>query len=194
MSSPGASSDADRSVIVFREVTAESWKDLEDLFERRGSPKSCWCMVWRATSTEARHTDGKSRKRAMKERVDAGTPVGLLGYLDGVPVAWCSIAPRCTYRAGLAGAQPDDARENVWSVVCFFVEREHRGQGMFRELLDAARRHAMDRGATILEAYPVDEDSPSYRFGGFFPAFEKAGFVEAGRAGSRRRVVRLRLV
>jgi GNAT superfamily N-acetyltransferase len=151
-------------------------------------------MVWRATPAEARHADGTSRKRAMKERVDAGAPVGLLGYLGGVPVAWCSIAPRCTYRAGLAGAQPDDAGESVWSVVCFFVERQHRGQGVFRELLDHARRHAIARGATILEAYPVDEESPSYRFGGFFPAFEKAGFVEIGRAGARRHVVRLRLV
>ena len=99
-------------------------------------------MVWRATVVEARHPDGRSRKQAMKRRIDAGTPVGLLGHLDGVPVAWCSIAPRSTYRAGLGSVREDDAKENVWSLACFFVKREYRGKGAFRALLDAARAHA----------------------------------------------------
>jgi len=53
--------------------------------------------------------------------------------------------------------------------------------------------HAYDlvEGARVVEAYPVAPDSPSYRFMGFVPAFEKAGFREVGRAGSRRHVMRL---
>ena len=92
---------------------------MKKLFESRGGPKSCWCMVWRANSDEAKHTDGRSRKEAMEGRVTAGVPVGILAYLDGEPIAWCSIAPRDTYRR-LGGV--DDARErreSVWSVVCF---------------------------------------------------------------------------
>ena len=46
-------------------------------------------------------------------------------------------------------------------------------------------------GATVLEAYPVDPDSPSYRFMGFVPSFAEAGFVETGRAGERRHVMQL---
>jgi GNAT superfamily N-acetyltransferase len=117
--------------------------------------------------------------------------VGILGYLVGKPVAWCSIAPRPTYRnlGGVAGA----ADENVWSLACFFVTRQYRGQGMTARLIGAAVDHARARGATVVEAYPVDPDSPSYRFMGFVAAFKKAGFVEAGRAGTRRRVMRLQL-
>jgi hypothetical protein len=179
--------------LVFREVTAETWGDFERLFESRGGPKSCWCMVWRAAGEEARRTDGRSRKAAMQKRVIAGVPVGILGYDGDVPVAWCSIAPRATYRAGLADAQPGDAEEDVWSLVCFFVTRATRGADALRQLIGAARAHARAHGATILEAYPVDAGSPSYRFGGFLPSFQQQDFVQIGRAGTRRHVVRLRL-
>jgi hypothetical protein len=43
------------------------------------------------------------------------------------------------------------------------------------------------------KAYPVDADSPSYRFMGFVPVFAEAGFAEVGREGKRRHVMRLKL-
>jgi hypothetical protein len=82
---------ADR--MVFSEVTHDNWHDFEGLFECRGGPKACWCMVWRATPAEAKPPDGLTRKAAMKARITAGTTVGLLGYLNKEPVAWCSVAP-----------------------------------------------------------------------------------------------------
>ncbi len=173
--------------VVFHEVDAERWADFERLFESRGGPKSCWCMAWRATPEEAKRTDGRSRKAAMARRVAAGVPVGLLGYLDGEPVAWCSVAPRSTYRRLVGDDSPD---EGVWSIVCFFVVRRLRGRGMARRLVEAAAAHARARGATVLEAYPVDPDSPSYRFMGFVSMFRAAGFQEVGRAGTRRHVMR----
>ena len=148
-------------------------------------------MVWRATPQEAKRTDGASRKAAFTRRVRQGLPVGILGYLEGKPVAWCSIAPRQTYRN--LGGVAEAADENVWSLACFFVTRQYRGQGMTARLISAAVEQAWARGATVVEAYPVDPDSPSYRFMGFVAAFKKAGFVEAGRAGTRRHVMRLQL-
>jgi hypothetical protein len=59
------------------------------------------------------------------------------------------------------------------------------------QLLRSAIEHAARNGATIIEAYPVDADSPSYRFMGFIETFNKAGFQEVGRAGQRRHVMRL---
>jgi len=57
----------------------------------------------------------------------------------------------------------------------------------------AAIAHAARRGARAIWAYPVDPDSPSYRFMGFTGLFRRAGFVEVARAGSRRHVMRLGL-
>ncbi len=150
-------------------------------------------MVWRATPAERRRTDGASRKAALRRRVQAGVPVGLLGYLDGEPVAWCSIAPRPTYRPLGGPSLPGEAPERVWSLVCFFVVRRLRGQGIMKRLIEAAVEHARRKGATAVEAYPVDPESPSYRFMGFTPVFAAAGFREVGRAGTRRHVMRLGL-
>lgn len=137
--------------------------------------------------------DGKSRKRQLKLRVTNGTPVGLLAYLKDEPVAWCSIAPRSTYRrlGGIDG--PDQHPEKVWSLVCMFVTRRLRGKGIMAYLIEAAVKCARAKGATVVEAYPVDHDSPSYRFMGFVPSFAAAGFHRAGKEGIRRHIMRLRL-
>jgi GNAT superfamily N-acetyltransferase len=69
-------------------------------------------------------------------------------------------------------------------------KREYRGHGISKRLLLAAVDHAAHNGATIVEAYPVDPDSPSYRFMGFVDTFSKAGFQKVGQAGQRRHVMR----
>ena len=124
----------------------------------------------------------------MMDLIAAGTPVGLLAYEGGEPVAWCSVAPRDTFLKLAPDQGPD---EQVWSITCFYVPRRRRREGLSGALLDAAIAHAFDRGAAAVEAYPVDPDSPSYRFMGFRDMFVRRGFRETGMAGSRRHVMRL---
>jgi len=170
------------------EVDAARWPDLQRLFESRGGPKNCWCMVWRGQPEDRK--DKASKKAAIERMVRADVPIGLLGYLSDQPVAWCSIAPRRTYRELGGIVRAGEPEESVWSLVCFYISRELREQGMMKQLLHAAVGHARQRGACAVEAYPVDPDSPSYRFMGFIPAFAAYGFVEVGLAGSRRHVMR----
>ncbi len=178
--------------LTFRPVDRSTWADFERLFQARGGPKYCWCMVWRATPEEARRRDGASRKQAMRRRVQSGVPVGILAYCDGQPAAWCSIAPRATYRP--LGGPEEAPGENIWSLACFFVPRPLRGQGLVAELIREAEAYARRGGATILEAYPVEEGSPSYGFMGQVRWFRQAGYREVGRAGTRRQVMRKQLV
>jgi GNAT superfamily N-acetyltransferase len=179
--------------LVFHEVDQGRWADLERLFQSRGGPSYCWCMVFRATPQEVPRRDGKSRKAALKRRVRAGVPIGLLGYLDREPVMWCSIAPRSTYRRLGGKIDAADDHETVWSIVCFYVTRPLRRQGAMARLIEAAVAQARKRGATVVEAYPVDPEAPSYRFMGFTSTFKAVGFREVARAGTRRHVMRLRL-
>jgi predicted GNAT family acetyltransferase len=74
-----------------------------------------------------------------------------------------------------------------------YIPRVLRGRGLAHALIAAAADYARREGATAVEAYPVDPESPSYRFMGFVSAFEAAGFTEVGMAGSRRHVMRLTL-
>lgn len=169
---------------TFTPVDEQNWTDLEKLFESRGGPHNCWCLVWR-------HAAGKSsltkpgKKKALKNFVENQLPVGLLAYDGEEPVAWCSIAPRETFRE-LGG---DDVLAGVWSLVCFYIRRDYRGTRMTEALITHAVSYARSNGARFVEAYPVDADSPSYRFMGFRSTFEKLGFEFRHRAGSRRHVM-----
>lgn len=177
--------------LTFRPVTKARWADFEALFSHKGAPSYCWCMAWRTTPEEAKQHSGAERKPMMRRRIMKGAPVGLVGYLKGEPVAWVSIAPRETYR-NLGGPEADDG-EKIWSLACMYIHRRLRGQGYGLALIEAAKAYAAKRGGTVLEAYPVAPDSPSYRHMGFVPAFERLGFKHVGKAGSRRNVMRLPL-
>jgi len=171
-----------------REVDRDGWRDLVRLFEAPGGPKYCWCMAWRPMVNRTREDGSRRRRAALQRRVRDGTPVGILGYLGDEPVAWCSVAPRETFRP-LGGVPGPDA--GVWSLVCFYIPRRLRRKGLMGRMLQAAIETSRRHGATVLEAYPVEADAPSYRFMGFVPLFRAAGFKSTGRAGSRRRVMRL---
>jgi predicted GNAT family acetyltransferase len=173
----------------FAEVTTATRGDFERLFEAKGGPSYCWCMAWRELPGRREHVPNDVKKQVMTGLIEAGTPVGILAYLENEPVGWCSVAPRETYRK--LSPQQDDSEPGVWSIACFYVPRARRGQGLGRALLDEAVRHAFANGARVVEACPVDRTSPSYRFMGFREMFAAAGFRETGRAGSRRHVMRL---
>jgi GNAT superfamily N-acetyltransferase len=177
--------------LVFRPVTQATREDFIAVFAGPGGPKYCWCMAWRQSNAEVKVASGPARKKQMLGRIDAGTQVGLVGYAHGEPVAWVSIAPRDTYRP--LGGPEAEAQENIWSIVCMYARRALRGQGAANQMIAAATAYAKANGATSVEAYPVDPDSPSYRHMGFVPAYARQGFTEIGRAGTRRHVMRLTL-
>jgi GNAT superfamily N-acetyltransferase len=173
----------------FREVDSSNWSDFVKLFESKGGPSYCWCMAWRPLPGDRNQATNADRKKAMNKLVEAKTPIGILAYEGERPVGWCSIAPRETYRP-LNGDTYEGVQDSeVWSLVCFYVPRELRGAGLGKQLLDAAVKTARKHGAKVVEAYPVDPDSTSYRFMGFVPNFARAGFTETKRAGMRRHVM-----
>jgi GNAT superfamily N-acetyltransferase len=171
--------------LCIRPVEPKLWLDFERLFEERGGPKNCWCMVWRDYGRSEDANDKDSRKAGMRARIVSGAPVGLLAYLDDEPVAWCSVAPRHSFKTSLDGKAAATTADS-WSLTCLFVKRAHRGTGVSDRLIEAAIDYARSGGATRLEAYPVDPESPSYRFCGFVGQFDRHGFVDEGRVGTRR--------
>ena len=174
----------------FHPLTSDRWPDLVELFEHHGNPGYCWCMTWRATSTEYKQLDSAGRKRALHALVKSRIPLGILAYCEGEPIGWCSIAPRETYarlEKSTTIKRVDD--QPVWSVVCFFVRRDVRGRGLARQLLQAAVEYAAEQGAQIVEGYPV-EPGQSYQFMGSPAIFKAAGFREVARAEHDRPIVR----
>ena len=172
-------------------VTKERWPDLVQLFDRP-IVRTCFCQFYRKVG--AGTGAGQQNRRAMKALVDRGSVPGLIGYEDGVPVAWVSLGPREDYaklRRSPVMKPVDD--QPVWSIVCFFVDRNARGRGLSQGMLEAAVDYARSRGARLVEAYPVDKDQRGHPDDMFFGAksiYDRAGFREVARRKPTRPVVR----
>ena len=182
------------AAFAFHPLTPDRWHDVVKLFGPRGACAGCWCMFPRNTTAEGK-TSGAPNRRAFKKLVDSGIPPGLLAYDGDEPVGWVAIAPRAEYRRFERSRilQPVD-QQPVWSVPCFFIAREHRGRGLTTALLGAACDWARDRGASIVEGYPVDTHgkiyAPTFAFHGVVATFTAAGFHEVLRRSDRRPIMR----
>lgn len=187
--------------LTVQPLTPGRWPDLEAVFHARGCSvaRGCWCMYYRRSGSRGSLPPGTTHAQAnraeLKALVDAGNPPGLIGYRGKVPVGWVSLGPREDYaklqRSPVMKAVDD---RPVWSIICFVVPSEHRGQGVAQALLAAAVDYARKRGATLLEAYPVDRPGRSSDDSMWFGAksmYDAAGFVEVARRKPLRPVVRL---
>jgi len=191
--------------LVARPLTPERWPDLERLFGSNGAYANCWCTFQRQTGREfsAGCARGGAGNRALLHSLtDAGRVPGLIGYQGDEPVGWVSVGPRTefgrTLRSPITRLAADEAADAaVWSVVCFWMPRGRRGQGIGRALLAAAVRHARERGAAAVEGYPVDTRGKripnSSAFTGTLDLFRSAGFSRISERVDGRPLVRLEL-
>lgn len=153
-------------------------------------------MTPRLTRAEYERDKGEANHRSLIDLVEAGAQVGVLGYQGQVAVAWCAIAPREDY-SSLARSRilkPVDALP-VWSIVCLFVDREHRRTGVSTAMIRGAAEHAFRSGANIVEGYPVEPKTaampPVFAYTGIAAAYRKAGFSEVARRSETRPIMRL---
>lgn len=185
------------SELVFQPVTLRQWPDLQKLFGPNGADSGCWCMWWRQTREEFDRRHGEPNRKSMESLIRAGEVPGILAYHKGQPVGWCSVAPRERFPVldRSPNLKPVDA-ERVWSIVCFFIPRQHRRRGLSGHLIRAAVEYARSRGAPAVEAYPVDprysSSRPASAFTGLADAFLAAGFREVARRSPRRPILRWR--
>jgi GNAT superfamily N-acetyltransferase len=154
-------------ITQFHPVTPERLADLRRFSESHGKFRYCSCMRWRMTSSEYQRSTKQERVAALEKLVCQEIPVGVLAYVDGEAVGWCSIAPRHTYTAlERFRALPRIDDTPVWSVACFFVDRHFRRQKVTAGLLKAAVEYARSQGATAIEGYPVEPGSRLYTYMG----------------------------
>jgi GNAT superfamily N-acetyltransferase len=148
-------------------------------------------MAWRLKAAAFGKGKGGANRRAMRRLVRSGSPVGVIAYEVGAPVAWCSVSPREAFvrlAASRVLSSPDD--RPVWSVSCLFVAKGRRGTGISSQVLKLASEHYAKKGVEILEGYPVIPYSATmpaaFAWTGILSAYLKAGFVrEKGRSKSR---------
>lgn len=181
-------------------VTTKRWDDMVVLFGAHGGYAGCWCMFWRLDRADFKKLRGGGTKEILRQMTDQKQEPGLITYVDGKPAGWCSVGPRENYLAlenSRILKRVDD--QPVWSIVCFFVNKIDRKQGLMAEMLRGAVVHAKKHGAKIVEGYPIDmqtEKLAGQKLGsyagymGIASAFREVGFVEAGRASETQLIMR----
>jgi GNAT superfamily N-acetyltransferase len=183
--------------LTFRPLTADRWKDIEALFGARGACGGCWCMYWKQTASQFHSLAGAGNKRAFHRLVSKGIVPGIIAYDGNQPVGWCAVEPRDNFPR-LANSRvlaPVDEKP-VWAIVCLFVARSHRRQGVSAQLIKAAAQHVREQGGHMVEGYPVDAKSKqpdAWIWTGPLAAFERAGFSEVARRSPTRPIMRKRL-
>ncbi|MGI8927227.1 MAG: GNAT family N-acetyltransferase [Tepidiformaceae bacterium] len=177
--------------ITFAPVTADRWADLERLFGKQGAYGGCWCMFWRQTRRESEELRGDANKASMQDIVGRDDVPGILAYRDGEPAGWVSVAPREQF-SSLNRSRTLKAvdGEPVWSIVCFYVPKGNRRQGVMSRLIEAAVQYVHAQGGKIVEAYPEEAreggqagDAWGGAYMGLRPSFERAGFVQVEKRG-----------
>lgn len=181
--------------ITFRPATKAEWKSLVELFGERGACAGCWCMWWRLKRSVWKANQGDGNKRLLKKAIDSGVVPGILAFDGETAIGWCSVAPREEF-PGLESSRTLKAIDDVpvWSIVCLFVDKEYRRQGVAVRLIKAAAAFVKKSGGRMVEGYPVISRKglmpDAFAFTGVPSAFEQAGFEVVKRPTPSRAIVR----
>lgn len=176
-------------------ATSDNLSDLISVFGERGGRTGCWCMRWRLPREQFEKQKGERNRRALESGIAQGKVKGVIGYVDGVPAAWCSLGPRSEFtelgESDLLAAVDD---QPVWSISCLFVARPFRRQGINDSLLEAAVEYAGQLGAKIVEGYPLSPANPKVPLAaawtGFETVFMRGNFIEVERRVPMRPIYR----
>lgn len=196
-------SAADRTALRVVAANEASWDDLQAILT--GTARRCQCERQRLGDGDWWRMPERERADLLRSETRCGDPratetIGLVGYLDTEPVAWCAVDRRGVY-GRLRGSpvpwkgrdeDPDD--DGVWAIACLIVRPGFRSRGLTYPMVEAAVAHARRHGATAIEGYPMRTTAAAVPWGemnvGAVGPFLAAGFVEVAGPTTRRLVMR----
>jgi GNAT superfamily N-acetyltransferase len=182
-----------------RPLGPDTWDAFARLVERHnGVWGGCWCLSFHQKFPErGQSVEGN---RALKQRLVSEDRAHAAVVLDeDRAVGWCqygspeelpTIAHRKEYEAGLVEL-PD------YRLTCFFVDRDHRREGVSAVALQGALDLIAAAGGGLVEGYPYDTGarkvSASFLYNGTRRLFEQAGFAYERPKGKNHCVMRKRI-
>ena len=179
-------------------ATADRFDDVSRVLGPKNPESSvCWCLSHRIDARTNQALVGPARGEFVRELCSRDVAPGVLAY-DGDDVAgWAAVAPRAELPFARSRTIPHVDDLPVWSVWCIRVRPGFRRRGVSHVLLDGAVAYARERGAPVVEGYPVDNRGAkvdlTMAYVGTRAVFEAAGFTWAadttGVSGGFPRVV-----
>jgi len=184
------------SGLTFEPLSKKNWPLFVQLFGERGACGNCWCMYFRLKKEDfvaGKQDDGN--KARMKELVWDNRPTGVLGIYDGQAIGWCAFAPREDHlKLENSRVHKRIDAVSVWSVTCFFIDKNFRRMGISVAMLKGVIDIAKKKNIKVIEAYPTiptQEKLPdSFAWIGLYRSFEEAGFKIVDKTSKSRPMVR----
>lgn len=183
-----------------------SWEELQSVLT--GAAHRCQCQRVRLGDHDWWHMPQEERASILRAETNCGDPraestIGIVGYLDDEPVAWCAIDRRGVYGrlrgspVPWAGRSEDPDAEDVWAIACLIVRSGHRHQGHTYPMVAGAVEFARQQGARVVEGYPMLTSGSKITWDelhvGPVGPFVAAGFEQVSHPSKRRVVMRLEL-
>jgi GNAT superfamily N-acetyltransferase len=183
--------------ITIEPVTEALFDDVQTILGPKGQASRCQCQRYRMGWTALNADNVPGRRELLRDQAIEGH--GLVARLDGEPVGWCSVAPRCDYtflrQPTWKGRHEDKDDASIWAVTCFVTRAGFRHLGVSRALVGGTIDLARERGARAVEAYPMKpapgkEVTWGEMHVGALSAFLAAGFRVVHVPSLRRVIVR----
>ena len=175
--------------LTFRAATQDVFDDVETMLgpKRRPDAIACWCLTYRLGAS-ATNLDAEARRQAVFELCGRRPEPGVLAYDEvGDVVGWAGVARRSDIRAMADHSMyPPTSDGDPWTIFCLRTRGGRRRRGIGQRLLHGAVEYAVEKGADVIGAYPVDPRervNPIFAYPGVRSMFEKEGFSVVGPAG-----------
>ena len=177
-----------------RELGSETWPDFVRVVEKHnGIWGGCWCVSYHLKRSEEKEWSGKHRE--LKERLVREKRTHSVLVYDGLDITgWCQFGSPAELPARMSGFNRLGEALPDWRITCFFVDRDHRKEGVAKAALRGALRLIAMKGGGTVDGYPIDPRgkpySSSFLWGGTQSMFTELGFHKLGALGSSKWVMR----
>jgi GNAT superfamily N-acetyltransferase len=182
-----------------RELGKETWPDYERMIEKHGGVwGGCWCTFFHLTNETSKQWSGKHHE--YKEKLVRGNQTHAALVYDGPDVVgWCQFGPLAELPGRMRGYGDMDIGMPDWRTTCFFVDRDHRREGVAKAALEGALRFIAAKGGGTVDGYPIaipkgKKYSNSFIWGGTESMYQNLGFRPLGHYGISERVMIMRKV
>jgi len=186
----------DESTKTVKALSEETWDDFARIAARHnGVWGGCWCLAFHEEGGTVKGSAEKRRDKKL-ELVCADRSHAALVYLGEEVVGWCQYGRREELPRIKHKKQYEKEMKDLpdWRITCFFVDKDHRGQGISQFALHGALELIREKGGGIVESYPEEvgerKVSSSFLHNADIGIFEKEGFSRFGRLGSNHWIMR----
>ena len=180
---------------LVKELAEDTWPDFVRVVEKHnGIWGGCWCVSFHLNRNEEKLWTRKHRR--LKEKlVGENRTHSALVYDGSDIIGWCQFGSPTELPARMSGFNRLGEDLPDWRITCFFVDRDHRKEGVAKAALKGALRIVAAKGGGTVDGYPIAPPkgkpySSSFLWSGTESMFTELGFSKLGALGSSKWVMR----